>query len=98
MDSMSKVRKNRRDCNPPVLLQFFRNYICVLSLRLLTKGQLQFLRPMITDNTLELFTTDHDFNFGIKISGSGGGGYVLGFTDEVDATSNLLRDFEVVWL
>ena len=30
MDFVSKVRKNRRDCNPPVLLQFFRNYICVL--------------------------------------------------------------------
>ncbi len=68
------------------------------SLRLLTKGQLEFLRPMITDNTLELFTADYDFNFGVKISGSGGGGYVLGFTDDVDATSNLLRDFEVVWL
>lgn len=68
------------------------------SLRLLTKGQLEFLRPMITDNTLDLFTSDYDFNFGIKISGSGGGGYVLGFTDDVDATSNLLRDFEVVWL
>ena len=68
------------------------------SLKQLTKGQLQFLRPMITDNTLDLFTSDYDFNFGVKISGSGGGGYVLGFTDEVDATSNLLRDFEVVWL
>ena len=68
------------------------------SLRLLTKGQLEFLRPMITDNTLELFTADYDFNFGVKISGSGGGGYVLGFTDDVGATSNLLRDFEVVWL
>lgn len=68
------------------------------SLRLLTKGQLQFLRPMITDNTLDLFTSNYDFNFGVKISGSGGGGYVLGFTDDVDATSNLLRDFEVVWL
>jgi len=68
------------------------------SLRLLTKGQLEFLRPMITDNTLDLFTSNYDFNFGVKISGSGGGGYVLGFTDDVNATSNLLRDFEVVWL
>ena len=31
MDFVSKVRKNRRDCNPPVLLQFFRYYICVLA-------------------------------------------------------------------
>ncbi len=72
--------------------------VFISSLRLLTKGQLQFLRPRITDNTLELFTADYDFYFGVKISGSGGGGYVLGFTDDVDATSNLLRDFEVVWL
>lgn len=84
------------------------------SLRLLTKGQLEFLRPMITDNTLELFTADYDFNFGIKISGSGGGGYVLGFTDDVEKAKALLEGidsnrtssagndmpskFEVIWL
>jgi len=59
------------------------------SLKQLTKGQLEFLRPMITDNTLDLFTADYDFNFGIKISGSGGGGYVLGFTDDVAKASEL---------
>ena len=68
------------------------------SLKQLTKGQLQFLRPMITDNTLDLFTTDYDFHFGVKISGSGGGGYVLGFTDDVEKSSKLLADFEVIWL
>ena len=68
------------------------------SLKQLTKGQLEFLRPMITDNTLDLFTTDYDFNFGVKISGSGGGGYVLGFTDDVEQASKLLNDFEVIWL
>ncbi len=60
------------------------------SLKQLTKGQLEFLRPMITDNTLDLFITSYDFNFGVKISGSGGGGYVLGFTDDVDKTNKLL--------
>ena len=60
------------------------------SLKQLTKGQLEFLRPMITDNTLDLFTTDYDFNFGVKISGSGGGGYVLGFTDDVTKANELL--------
>jgi mevalonate kinase len=60
------------------------------SLMLLTKGQLEFLRPMITDNTLDLFTTDYDFNFGVKISGSGGGGYVLGFTDDIEKVNELL--------
>ena len=68
------------------------------SLNQLTKGQLQFLRPMITDNTLDLFTSDYDFNFGVKISGSGGGGYVLGFTDDVSITTDLLKEFEMIWL
>ncbi|MDO5315286.1 MAG: hypothetical protein Q4F82_04165 [bacterium] len=60
------------------------------SLKQLTKGQLEFLRPMVTDNTLDLFTADYDFNFGVKILGSGGGGYVLGFTDDVEKTNALL--------
>ena len=68
------------------------------SLRQLTKGQTEFLRPMITDNTMDLFTTDYDFHFGVKISGSGGGGYVLGFTDEVEKASRFLRDYDVIWL
>ena len=68
------------------------------SLKQLTKGQLEFLRPMITDNTMDLFTTDYDFNFGVKISGSGGGGYVLDFTDDMEKTAALLKDFEVIWL
>ena len=60
------------------------------SLKQLTQGQLEFLRPMITDNTLDLFTADYDFHFGVKISGSGGGGYVLGFTDNVEKANELL--------
>ena len=67
------------------------------SLKHLTQGQLQFLRPMITENTLSLFEADYDFNFGVKISGSGGGGYVLGFTDNVAKAADLLKDFEVFW-
>lgn len=69
-----------------------------MSLKQLTKGQLEFLRPMITENTLDLFTDNYDFNFGVKISGSGGGGYVLGFTDNVHKASDLLKDFDVIWL
>jgi len=69
-----------------------------ISLKQLSKGQLEFLRPMVTDNTLDLFTADYDFNFGVKISGSGGGGYVLGFTDDVEKASKLLNDYEVIWL
>ena len=68
------------------------------SLKQLAQGQLQFLRPMITENTLDLFTTDFGFNFGVKISGSGGGGYVLGFSDDMEKASDLLKDFEIIWL
>ena len=68
------------------------------SLKRLTQGQTAFLRPMITDNTIDLFTTNYDFDFGVKISGSGGGGYVLGFTDDRGKATVLLKDFEVIWL
>ena len=68
------------------------------SLKQLAQGQLQLLRPMITENTLDLFTTDFGFNFGVKISGSGGGGYVLGFTDDMEKAADLLKDFEVIWI
>jgi mevalonate kinase len=66
------------------------NDLFFASLKQLTQGQLKFLRPMITDNTLDLFTADYDFHFGVKISGSGGGGYVLGFTDDVEKANKLL--------
>ena len=66
------------------------NELFFKSLKQLTQGQLEFLRPMITDNTLDLFTADYDFHFGVKISGSGGGGYVLGFTDDVEKANELL--------
>ena len=66
------------------------NELFFKSLKQLTQGQLEFLRPMITDNTLGLFTADYDFHFGVKISGSGGGGYVLGFTDDVEKANELL--------
>ena len=74
------------------------NELFFKSLKQLTKGQLEFLRPMITDNTLALFEADYDFHFSVKISGSGGGGYVLGFTADVSRASKLLADFEVIWL
>ena len=68
------------------------------SLAQLTKTQLHFLRPMITENTLQLFEQNHDFNFGVKISGSGGGGYVLGFTDDKEKANRLLANFDVIWI
>lgn len=67
------------------------------SLRQLTEGQLRFLRPMITDNSIDLFLEKPDFHVGFKISGSGGGGYVLGFTDDVEKTKAFLEGYDIVW-
>ena len=67
-------------------------------LRRLTDAQLKFLRPMITDNSIDLFLEKPDFHFGVKISGSGGGGYVLGFTDDVEQTQEFLDDYEIIWI
>ncbi len=63
----------------------------------LSQKQMEFLRPMITDNTTNLFTARHDFHFGVKISGSGGGGYLLGFTDDQEQAEKLLSGFDVFW-
>ena len=68
------------------------------ALRQLTEGQLKYLRPMITDNSIDLFLEKPDFNIGFKISGSGGGGYVLGFTDDREQTKQFLEGYEVIWV
>lgn len=68
------------------------------SLRKLTDGQLKFLRPMITDNTIDLFLEKPDFHIGFKISGSGGGGYVLGITDDIAKTMDFMKDYQLIWV
>lgn len=68
------------------------------ALRQLTEGQLKYLRPMITDNSIDLFLEKPDFNLGFKISGSGGGGYVLGFTDDREQTKQFLEGYDVIWV
>jgi mevalonate kinase len=69
-----------------------------VALRQLTDGQLKFLRPMITDNTIDLFLERPDFNIGFKISGSGGGGYVLGFTDDVERAKAFMEGYSLIWV
>ena len=69
-----------------------------VSLRKLTDGQLKFLRPMITDNTIDLFLEKPDFHIGFKISGSGGGGYVLGITDSISKTLDFMKDYQLIWV
>lgn len=68
------------------------------ALKQLSQSQIEFLRPMVADKAIDLFLVDYDFHFGVKILGSGGGGYVLGFTDDVASASELLRNRDVVWI
>ena len=68
------------------------------TLRQLTEGQLKYLRPMITDTSIDLFLEKPDFNLGFKISGSGGGGYVLGFTDDIEKTKAFMEGYDLIWV
>lgn len=67
-------------------------------LQKLTSAQRVFFSPMIPDPVAELFEHTYDFRFGVKILGSGGGGYILGFTDDRQKASTVLRDKKVLWL
>lgn len=71
---------------------FFQN------LGLLTAAQLRFFRKMIPESVFSLFENNYDFRFGIKILGSGGGGYMLGFTDDIGRTAAALTGYDVLWL
>lgn len=64
----------------------------------LTLGQRRFFEPMIPESTMGLFESTYDFRFGVKILGSGGGGYILGFTDDRHKAASVLQGRNVLWL
>lgn len=68
------------------------------ALKKLSHAQYLFLRNMIPDCVLPLFGKTSEFNFSIKILGSGGGGYMLVFTDDVSRVNEELREFEILWV
>lgn len=82
---MDAVIQGNTDC-------FFKRF------QKLTSAQRVFFSPMIPDPVAELFERTYDFHFGVKILGSGGGGYILGFTDDRQKASTVLRDKKVLWL
>ena len=70
-------------------------------LKHLSYYQTVMLRPMITDNVLPLFSLKReDVHFQIKICGSGGGGYFLGFSDDVEKTNAFMTEngFPITWI
>ena len=71
------------------------------NLRHLSYYQTIMFRPMITDNMLPLFSLKReDVGFQIKICGSGGGGYFLGFSDDIEKTNSVIAEygFPITWL
>lgn len=59
------------------------------------------LRPMVTDEMLPLFSLKReDVHFQIKICGSGGGGYFLGFADDVEKTNEFMKEngYPITWI
>lgn len=71
------------------------------SLERLSYYQTVMLRPMVTDSMLPLMKMKRaDAHFQVKICGSGGGGFFLGFSDDKDVTEKYMKDngFPIIWV
>ena len=69
-------------------------------LKRLSKTVLTHFKPMIPEQFHALWKTGIDTNaFYLKLCGSGGGGYILGFTEDISKAQSLLKDhrLEVVY-
>lgn len=67
----------------------------------LTKLQVELLNPMIPASVKPLFESEMTgCKLAMKILGSGGGGYMLGFTDNKETTQYLLAEmrYKAVWI
>jgi mevalonate kinase len=68
----------------------FFNYLLQLS-----KLQLELLTHTIPEETRDFFLTDiKEDGFQVKLCGAGGGGFLLGFTKDMEKTSNYWQDTE----
>lgn len=73
----------KKDMNP-----FFSN------LKKLSKWAYEHLRPMIPDSISRIWQQGIESNaYYLKLCGSGGGGYILGFTQDYEKAQSLLKDF-----
>ena len=69
-------------------------------LKRLSKTVLTHFKPMIPDQFHSLWKTGIDTNaYYLKLCGSGGGGYILGFTEDISKAQSVLKDhrLEVVY-
>lgn len=64
-------------------------------LSLLSKLQMELLSHTIPEETRNFFLTDiNKDGFQVKLCGAGGGGFLLGFTKEIEKTNNYWQDTE----
>jgi len=74
----------KKDMNP-----FFRN------LKKLSHWAYEHFRPMIPESIFNIWKTGLDSNaYYLKLCGSGGGGYILGFTKDYEKAEKMLGDFQ----
>jgi mevalonate kinase len=81
---------------------FIKGYIKSLfgDLKRLSKTVLTHFKPMIPEQFHALWKTGIDTNaYYLKLCGSGGGGYILGFTEDISKAQSVLKDhrLEVVY-
>jgi len=62
----------------------------------LSKVVLENFKPMIPQSFHKIWQKGIDSNdYYLKLCGSGGGGYILGFTEDFDKTKTILKDFKL---
>ena len=62
----------------------------------LSKVVLNHFKPMIPQQFHELWKKGIETNeYYLKLCGSGGGGYILGFTENIDVAQNTLKDYKL---
>ena len=62
----------------------------------LSKVVLNNFKPMIPEQFHQLWKQGIDSNdYYLKLCGSGGGGYILGFTEDIDKAQNALKDYKL---
>lgn len=62
----------------------------------LSKVVLKHFKPMIPDSFHQLWAKGIESNdYYLKLCGSGGGGYILGFTEDFEKAKNLLQDYKL---
>ena len=63
---------------------------------LLSKVVLNNFKPMIPESFHSIWKQGIESNdYYLKLCGSGGGGYILGFTEDYEKTKDLLKDYKL---